>query len=194
MYRKYLLVFFAVIIFYISFSARQNSIKNISLPLAANTALIYPEIKIGSGLPVRMKIPSLKIDTHIESAGLTKEGAVAVPKGPDNVVWFDLGPRPGEIGSSVINGHSGYKDNKPAVFDNLDKLRKGDKIYVEDEFGAATVFVVREFETYNSKANPAEVFSSNDGASHLNLVTCTGNWNEAERTHSNRLVVFTDKE
>jgi LPXTG-site transpeptidase (sortase) family protein len=117
-----------------------------------------------------------------------------VPKGPDDAAWFNLGPRPGEIGSSVIDGHSGYKNNRPAVFDKLYKLKKGDKIYVEDDKGNITTFVVREFKTYNPKADAKMVFSSNDGGSHLNLITCSGSWNKVERTHSDRLVVFADKE
>ena len=108
--------------------------------------------------------------------------------------FYNLGPRPGEIGSSVIAGHSGYKDNKPAVFDNLNKMQKGDTIYVEDELGTTVTFVVRESRTYDPKADASSVFGSDDGASHLNFVTCTGAWNETERTHSDRLVVFADRE
>ena len=59
-----------------------------------------------------------------------------VPKQPDDVAWFDLGFRPGQKGSAVIDGHSGWKDNRPAVFDNLSKLKNGDKIYVEDNINS----------------------------------------------------------
>jgi LPXTG-site transpeptidase (sortase) family protein len=117
-----------------------------------------------------------------------------VPKGPNEVAWFDLGPRPGENGSAVIAGHYGWKNNVPAVFDDLHKLRKGDKIYFEDEKGAITTFVVREIRTYTKDEAAPDVFGSSDGKAHLNLVTCTGAWNEAEETRSERLVVFTDKE
>lgn len=181
-------------IFSLSFSARQNSIKNASLPITANTALLLENKKENLGLPVHIKIPSLKIDAPFEYVGLTSDGAMDVPKGPANVAWFDLGPLPGEIGSAVIAGHSGYKDNRPAVFDSLYKLKKGDKIYVEDAKGMMITFVVRESRKYNPKSNPPEVFNSNDGQSHLNLVTCIGDWDEINKTHSNRLVVFTDRE
>jgi len=105
-----------------------------------------------------------------------------------------LGPRPGELGSSVIDGHSGYKDNKPAVFDNLGQLQKGDKVYIEDEKGEINTFVVRELRNYDPNQNAEDVFSSDDGISHLNLITCGGAWDETDKTHSSRLVVFTDKE
>lgn len=146
------------------------------------------------GIPVRIKIPKIKVDAAVEYVGLTESGAMDVPKGPSNAAWFDLGTRPGEVGSAVIDGHSGYKDNKPAVFDNLYKLKKGDKISVLDEKGMTVNFVVREIRKYNPNADAADVFSSNDTKAHLNLITCTGFWNKIWKSHSERLVVFTDKE
>lgn len=145
------------------------------------------------GLPVRFKIPKINIDAAVEYVGLTSDGAMAVPKGPDSVAWFNIGPRPGEKGSAVIAGHEGWKNDIPAVFDNLHALQKGDKIYVEDEKGTTTAFVVRELKTYGEKDDAADVFYSNDGKAHLNLVTCEGIWNKAKKSYSNRLVVFADK-
>jgi LPXTG-site transpeptidase (sortase) family protein len=153
----------------------------------------YSSPKTSVGIPIRISIPSLNIDTDVEEVGLTSDGSVGVPKLPNDVAWFDLGPRPGEIGSSVIDGHSGYKDNMPAVFDSLDKLKKGDEIYVENEIGEITVFMVRDFESYGQNTYPLNIFSSNDGKAHLNLITCSGFWNATDQTHSLRLVVFADK-
>lgn len=144
-------------------------------------------------LPIRLKIPSIGVDASFENVGLTPEGAMDVPKGPANVAWFDLGTSPGAEGSAVVAGHSGFKDNKAAVFDDLYKLKNGDQLYVEDENGITTTFQVRKIEKYNPEAEAGEVFVSNDGKSHMNLITCVGSWNEAARTHSERLVVFTDK-
>ena len=153
----------------------------------------YAQAKNITPLPVHIKIPKLSIDATIEDVGITPDGAMDVPSGPSDVAWFDLGPRPGEIGSSVIDGHSGYKDNQPAVFDNLGKLQKGDNIYVEDADGTILTFVVQGFRSYGQHENARDVFSSNNGIAHLNLITCSGTWNDIEKTHSNRLVVFTDK-
>jgi len=148
---------------------------------------------VNPGLPTRLKIPNLSTDAVVEYVGLTTLGAMDVPQGLDNVAWFNLGSQPGEVGSAVISGHSGYKDNKPAVFDDLYKLAEGDKVYIEDDKGAIVTFVVREIKSYDRNANAADVFSSNDGLAHLNLITCTGDWNAIAKTHSDRLVVFTDR-
>ena len=168
-----------------NFSTVATAIESVTPP---------PLIQARSGIPVHIKIPSINIDTAIEQVGIAPDGTMDVPKMPENTAWFDLGPRPGELGSAVIDGHSGYKDNKPAVFDNLNKLQKGDKIYVEDEFGVTNTFVVRELRSYDPKADASTIFGSNDNGIHLNLITCSGTWNETERTHSDRLVVFADKE
>lgn len=177
----------------------QSSSQNNSAPLTANIAtfqkIVNSNLSIDrAGLPVRLKIPSINVDAPVKYVGLTSDGAMDVPKGPNEVAWFNLGPRPGESGSAVIAGHKGWKNNIPAVFGNLHKLRKGDKISVEDEKRVTTTFVVREIRIYGKDEVASDVFGSNDGKAHLNLITCTGVWNKAEKTRSDRLIVFADKE
>lgn len=159
----------------------------------AKTSFLEKE-KVNVALPVHLKIPSLNINASVEYVGLTPDGAMDVPKGPDEVAWFNLGPRPGELGSAVIDGHSGWKNNRKAVFDNLHKLNKGDKIFIENEKGQTFTFVVRESKKYNPKANAEDIFVSSDGKAHLNLITCDGIWDEKEKSRSERLIVFADKE
>lgn len=147
-----------------------------------------------AGLPKRLKISSINVDAPIEYVGLTPDGAMDVPKDIVNVGWFNLGPRPGGNGSAVIAGHYGTTNNIPHVFDNLHNLHKDDKIYIEDEGGKNIIFVVREIQKYGKNQDSSGIFGSSDGKAHLNLITCTGVWNQAEKTFSERLVVFTDKE
>ena len=142
----------------------------------------------------RLKIPKINVDAGLDTVGLTPQGAVDVPKDLKSAAWFDLGPRPGESGNSVIVGHYGWKKGIPAVFNNLHKLEKGDKLYLEDASGVRTTFVVRESRSFDPDAEAPEVFLSSDGKSHLNLITCEGVWNKASKNYSQRLVVFTDKE
>lgn len=143
---------------------------------------------------MRLKIPNINVDAPVEYVGLTPDGAMDVPKERTNVAWFNLGQRPGENGSAVIAGHSGWKNGKAAAFDNLYKLRKGDKVYIEDEKGATITFVVRESRRYDQNADASAVFGSLDGKAHFNLVTCDGTWDKVSKTSSKRLVIFTDKE
>jgi LPXTG-site transpeptidase (sortase) family protein len=173
-----------------------------SSALAVENTIVIPEqeqmnlfaIKEDYGLPVRLKIPSIDIDSVTEQVGLTSQGAMDVPKNQDNVAWFNAGPRPGENGSAVIAGHFGWKNGKSSAFDDLYKLRKGDKLYIKDEKGQVVVFVVRESRSYDANADASDVFSSSDGKAHLNLITCEGVWDKDRKSYSKRLVVFADEE
>lgn len=146
------------------------------------------------GIPARVRIPSINIDAAIEQVGLTSDGVMDAPRGPANAGWFNLGAHPGEKGSAVLDGHFGWKDKVPAVFDNLFKLDRGEKIYIEDKNGTVVTFVVRGSKRYNPKADASDVFSSSDGGAHLNLITCEGVWNKVSESRPDRLVVFADKE
>lgn len=181
--KKSLIIIFVVfvlfVVFYFSFKS----------PIQNNLALLAE-----NNIPVRIKIPSININAPIESVGFTIDGAVDTPKGPINAAWFNQWPRPGEKGSSIITGHSGWKNGIPAVFDNLYKLQKGDKIYIEDQKGTIVAFIVREIKKYKPTEDAVDVFESSDGLAHLNLITCTGIWDSLQKSRSDRLVVFSDKE
>lgn len=180
-----------VLFYFISKNSTQNSLI---MPVV-NTTVLPSQEQTSYGLPTRLKIPAINVDAAVEHLGLTSDGSMDVPKKGVNVAWFNLGPQPGENGSAVIAGHYGrWKNGEGSVFDNLNKLRQGDKIYIEDDKGTTLSFVVRESRSYDLNADASDVFYSNDGKSHLNLITCEGVWNAVSKSYSQRLVVFTDKE
>ena len=150
-------------------------------------------VEVHSPTPIRLIIPKIGVDAPLESVGLTASGEAGVPEDPSDAAWLNAGPRPGEEGTAVIDGHYGWKDGIPAVFDDLTKLQKGDRVYVEDQQGTVTTFVVRGIQTYGEHDNVSDVFVSSDKQSHLNLITCEGVWNKVSQSYSDRLVVFADK-
>jgi sortase A len=147
--------------------------------------------KVVIGLPVRLQIPSIKVDAAIQYVGLTADGAMGVPSNLSDVAWYQPGTRPGEAGNAVIAGHRSSRAWVAAVFDDLDKLQPGDKITVLDDKGASIAFVVRESRLYDAQANPAEIFAKSDSV-HLNLVTCAGKFNVVTQSFPQRLIVFAD--
>ncbi len=158
--------------------------------------LAYSDIRdpggIAQGLPVRLQIPVIGVDSAIEDALITPDGKMDVPAGSVNVAWFALGPHPGEVGSAVIGGHFGISNGVPFVFYNLDKLKIGDKIYVLNDKGDTLAFIVHSISSFNRNADATTVFTSNDGLAHLNLITCEGIWNQVNGNYPQRLVVFAD--
>lgn len=144
------------------------------------------------GLPVRLKIPTIGVDTAIEDAYITSDGRMDVPAGSVNVAWYALGPFPGQKGSAVIGGHFGIDNEVPKVFYNLNKLEVGDKVYVVDDNNETLAFVVRSIKLFGRNADAGSVFFSKDGLAHLNLITCEGVWNKVNDSYPDRRVVFAD--
>ena len=144
--------------------------------------------------PVRLQIGTIQVDTLIKPVGLTSEGDMAIDSSIDTTAWYQLGPKPGEKGSAVIAGHYGWTGTLGSVFNNLHTLKKGDSVVVYDEQGEPIRFIVREIRKYHPEDDATEVFKSNDGKAHLNLITCEGAWNNAANSYTERLVVFTDLE
>lgn len=146
--------------------------------------------KVMQGLPSRLKIPSIGVDSSVEHLGLTNDGAMKVPTELANVWWFNLWTIPGKKGTAVVWGHHGLK-NKVGVFYNLRKLHKGDFIYIENDKGDKITFVVKSIHVYDFETNSKNIFTSTSG-SHLNLITCVGNRDKTRKVYPNRLVIFTD--
>jgi sortase A len=141
--------------------------------------------------PVRLVIPKIDLKAEVELVGLTAGHAMASPSGPDTVAWYKRGPRPGNEGTAVIDGHSGYAGGREAAFDELGKLGKGDRLYVQDSRGRVATFVVRTTRLYARNASAAPVFAST-AKRRLNLITCAGSFDVAAGTHAQRLVVFAE--
>ncbi|MEK7515048.1 MAG: class F sortase [Patescibacteria group bacterium] len=152
------------------------------------------EYPISVASPSRLVIPRIQVDALIERVGITARGEMDVPKSQITVGWLETGPRPGETGSAVIAGHYGQNGAKTSVFDSLSILQPRDTIYVIDEDGITTTFIVREKNTYSPDADASAVFSAADDGTHLNLVTCDGPWNAQSQEYQRRLVIFADKQ
>lgn len=162
-------------------------------PIATATAPPVPTATPAPpvGLPVRLMIPAIKVDTTIEHVGLTADGAMDVPKDYDNVAWYNLGSKPGEPGNAAIAGHVDSKTG-PAIFWNLRKLKPGDEIIVVGSDGIERRFVVRQAKTYKRADAPLDqIFGPTTGA-HLNLITCDGTFDRTRQEYDSNLVIYAD--
>src|SRR5262249_24450428 len=98
-------------------------------PGTGRSSLVMP---MARSVPTSLYIPRISVQAKIVSLGLTPSGAAAVPplSSPFLTSWYDLGPTPGQPGTSVILGHVDSAKVGPAIFYNLGELRAGDLIYV----------------------------------------------------------------
>jgi LPXTG-site transpeptidase (sortase) family protein len=170
------------------------SSNNVEMTIeTATSSLTKPDTlnRNAIGLPVRLIIPSLSINANIQSVGISFKGNMSVPSNYTDVGWYKYGPKPGERGNAVIDGHVSNGFGLRAVFSDLKILKIGDHIYVVDNFGATTTFVVESSAMYDyNKAPIADIFGSTD-KNNLNLITCAGTWIESLKMNDERLVIYT---
>jgi len=153
-------------------------------------AVVTPVIaKVKVGVPVNLKIPTISVNAPIIPEGVTPEGNMDVPNNLIEVGWYKLGPKPGDKGNSVLDGHVMYSD-AAGVFANLNKLVAGDTIYVLDDKGVEREFKVSHTKLLNYKETILDEVFGPTTEYHLNIITCAGNWIPEAQTFDQRLIVF----
>jgi LPXTG-site transpeptidase (sortase) family protein len=151
---------------------------------AALPKVVAPKV---DSTPVRLVIPSIGVDARIEARGLDPDRNLSTPTDFRDVAWYRLGPRPGQAGNAVINGHVNWWTGD-AVFTHLGRLRAGDVVEVVRADGVAVDFRVATARTVDANARLAELFAPST-ASTLTLITCSGSWNPLTQSDTRRLLV-----
>lgn len=139
--------------------------------------------------PISLRIPAIGVAAEIGALGLNKDKTVQVPADPDDTGWYQYGPTPGQIGSSVILGHVDSKSG-PAVFQRLRTLEKGDEISVGLVDGSVAHFVVDKLATYKNANFPADRVYGSRGFAALTLVTCGGPYDYKKKTYTANVVAY----
>jgi hypothetical protein len=143
--------------------------------------------------PVRLLIPVIGVNAPVESLGILPDGSMAIPtRNPwTDAGWYNAGPRPGERGSAVMDGHLDRPGGSPAVFWRLRDLHAGDKVMVVDAHGKTLHFHVTRITFYSAGTVPFQEIFGDPGGIYLNLITCAGDWIPAQHQTTLRLVVYT---
>ncbi len=164
-------------------------------PLAmANAAMSVGSSFAAPGKPLKLLIPSIGVDASIQSIGLswTGNGDMGIPTNFTDVAWYNGGPIPGMPGNAVIDGHLDGRNVPKAVFYNLGNLKAGDIVEVIETAGMVSEFQVTKVISYDYNASTTDIFSQNTSGTHLNLITCAGDWIPSIKLYNKRVVVFTD--
>jgi len=147
---------------------------------------------LARSLPVSVRIPAIGVDSRLLHLGLNADGTIQVPSirtKSGQAAWYKYSAAPGQIGSSVIEGHVD-SDHGPAVFFRLGALRPGDTIDVRLADGVTAVFRVTGVREYAKSRFPAKaIYGATDFAA-LRLITCGGAFDYATGHYLSSTVVF----
>jgi hypothetical protein len=142
--------------------------------------------------PVSVTIPAIGVDSKLLHLGKNANGTIAVPSltAPvSRAAWYKYSPTPGQIGTSVIEGHvDSYQG--PAIFFRLGALRPGDRVVVRLRDGVTAIFRVTGVRQYLKSRFPAKVIYGASNYASLHLITCGGAFDYATHHYLSSTVVF----
>jgi sortase (surface protein transpeptidase) len=139
--------------------------------------------------PVSLSIPLIRVDTHLITLGLTRDGSLQVPPTTSVAGWFTGSPPPGATGSAIIAGHINSHLG-PGVFVRLDELRPGNRIYVRRSDQTTVVFRVTAVHRYLKDHFPTQTVYGPTPDAELRLITCGGAFDPVTGHYLSNIVVF----
>jgi sortase (surface protein transpeptidase) len=159
------------------------------LPLAPAHSIAAPAAsKFASHwTPTELVIPRIAVDAKIEARGLDSNRNLDTPHDFHDVAWYKLGPAPGRPGNALLNGHVDWWSGS-AVFTRLSQLRPDDEVIVVREDGSRVVFKVTGSTIVAAGARIPSLFAPSE-FSTITLITCSGVWDRARATDTQRLLV-----
>jgi hypothetical protein len=140
-------------------------------------------------VPVRLDIPSTRIDTSLLRLGLNGDGTLQVPWKPLLAGWYTGSPTPGELGPSIIAGHVDSWATGPAVFYRLGQVIVGADVLVTRADSSVADFKVTAVRSYPKTSFPTNTVYGDVNRAELRLITC-GTWNSTTQEYDNNVVVF----
>jgi len=149
---------------------------------------LEPATDVGSGPPSRLRIPSLNVDTGLESLAMDKSGQLQAPIKYGEAGWFATGTSPGDAGPAVIAGHVDSKTG-PAVFYRLHELKAGAQVQVQ-RGPIWLTFDVTAVEKYPKTKFPSAKVYGPTPVAELRLITCGGTFDTARNSYRDNVVVY----
>jgi sortase family protein len=147
---------------------------------------------LARSLPVSVRIPAIGVNSRLLHLGLNPDGTVEVPPIQTSAglaAWYKYSATPGQIGSSVIEGHVD-STRGPAVFFRLGALRPGNTIEVTLADGVTAVCRVTGVREYAKARFPARTIYGTAGFAALRMITCGGAFDYATGHYLSSTVVF----
>ena len=164
-----------------------------STPLHTQQRFVPTPSPTKIGYPVNLQIPKIGVNAKIEWVGLDRDNNMDVPKSWENVGWYSPGYLPGSVGNAVIDGHLDSPFG-PAVFWRLSELNQGDMVQVTDSNNNIYKFRVEKVENYPYNSFPIEKVFGKTDRKRLNLITCSGVFDQSINKYLERTVIYSSLE
>ena len=142
--------------------------------------------------PVSVSIPAIDVRSDLLRLGLNDDHTLEVPPlaADSRAGWYTGSPRPGQAGPAVILGHVDSAEYGPGVFFDLGALHPGDRVDVARADGTVAAFAVDRVVSYpKSDFATLDVYGNTPGP-ELRLITCGGEFDAAQRSYEDNIVVF----
>lgn len=139
-------------------------------------------------VPIRLRVPSIGVDTSLQSLALLTDGTLQSPSSWNVAGWYAGGIKPGQIGPAVIAGHIDSTSG-PAVFYRLDKLTVGAQALITEQSGSVLTFAVDDVQSFPKNQFPDDAVYGPTPYPELRLITCTGDFDYKTHNYLSNLVV-----
>lgn len=169
-------------------STTQTTEASQETPIAADEIDNY---QVEPNLPRVLFIDKLSIKARILPMGLNEDNTIQAPVNINDSGWYNGSAQPGQPGAMLIDAHSSGR-TRQGLFAYLDTLVVGDEIKIERGDGAEFVYSVAYIETVPlSEVDMKKALAPYGEASEgVNLITCTGEWIESDKTYDHRVIVY----
>ena len=151
------------------------------------------EYTVAADRPRYLTIDRLGINNaRMLPMGINADGELSTPNNIFDVGWYDASGKPGQGGTLLVDGHNGGP-HVQGVFKALPSLGSGDIIVVERGDGQKFQYSVVENKAVPlSEANDymaTAMMSPMKGKESITLISCTGEWSQAQKTYLSRQFV-----
>ena len=181
------------------YSEKEGSERAVAIDMGDELVEVEPteqevvEYTVAADRPRYLSIDRLGISkARVLPMGINADGELSTPNNIFDVGWYYSSGKPGQGGTLLIDGHNGGP-HVQGVFKDLPALGDGDIITIERGDGQIFQYSVVENKTVAlSDSNDymaTAMMSPMRGHESVTLISCTGEWSQAQGTYLSRQFV-----
>ncbi|MCC3270010.1 class F sortase [Arthrobacter gengyunqii] len=162
---------------------------SVPAPSAIPIRPAVPEAQTSIPAPVRIQVEGTGIDLEVIPVGVEDNGAMTLPDNHYQAGWYQYGPAPGAgSGSSVLAAHVDSRTEQLPIA-GLKNVAAGTIITVTREDGSLQRYATEQVENIAKRSLDGHRLFDRTGEPRLKLVTCGGQWLEAQDDYEDNVVL-----